>query len=111
MVKIGDIYWLTSTATILHPQVIISIQSDSVSVCSLTTNMAKANLPGNVVLEIGEGGLEKQSIVEVTKQSQVDKSELKTYIGTLSTERVQEILHGQQFVQKAFFDLKDITAL
>jgi mRNA interferase MazF len=71
----------------------------SVVVCGLTSNRKRANLPGNVILEAGEANLPRQSVVEVSKLSTVDKAQFGQYIGSLSGERVQQILAGMQFLQ------------
>ncbi len=102
--KLGHIYWLTTEGTIAHPHVIIQINDDNVTVCSITTNMKKLNMPGNVLLDVGEGGLEKQSIVEVSKEFTVSNSELKEYIGSLSKKRVKEILNGIGFIYRSFLN-------
>ena len=55
----GDIYWLKpqDENTIAHPQVVIAVeassQGESVTLCALTTNMRKLNMPGNVLLVFG----------------------------------------------------------
>lgn len=100
--RIGDIYWLNSKDEINHPQVIIKIEGDTLFVVALTTNMNKANMPGNVILEIGEANLEKQSIIEVYKSKRINTSELKTYIGTLSHKRIEEINKGIGFINRSF---------
>jgi len=71
-----------------------------VVVCALTTNLKRANLPGNVLLEAGEANLPKQSIVVVSQVSTVDKSQLGEYIGSLTQQRINQILAGMQFLQR-----------
>lgn len=106
VVRQGDIYWLDLDAPVnsepgyQHPYVVI--QSDlfnrgrlrTTVLCALTTNLKRANAPGNVLLEQGEGNLPKQSVVNVTQILTVDKSELTEKIGTLSSERVRQIFEG-----------------
>ena len=90
---------------ITHPHVVI--QDDvinrsrirTVVVCALTTNMKRANMPGNVLLEAGEANLPKQSIVAVSQVSTVDKAQLGEYIGSLTKERIDQILAGMRFLQ------------
>lgn len=108
----GDIYWAPldspnkSEAGITHPHVVIQDDAlnqsriNTVVVCALTTNLKRANLPGNVLLDIGEANLPKQSIVIVSQVSTVDKTQLGEYIGTLSTKRIDQILAGMKFLQK-----------
>lgn len=100
--KPGDIYWLKTYDSIPHPQVIIEISNDTLRLCALTTNMKKAHMPGNVLLDVGEGNLEKQSIVEVSKVLTVNKSELKDYTGSITESRVAEILNGIGFINRSF---------
>ncbi|MBC8170878.1 MAG: type II toxin-antitoxin system PemK/MazF family toxin, partial [Anaerolineae bacterium] len=76
---------------------------DTVIVCALTSNMNKVNLPGNVLLEVGEANLPRQSIVEVSKVSTVAKTQLGDYIGSLTEARINQILAGMRFVQTSFF--------
>ena len=111
IVNQGDIYWVPleepngSEPGYIHPHVVI--QDDvinrsrihTVVVCALTTNMKRANMPGNVLLETGEANLPKQSIVVVSQVSTVNKVQLGEYIGSLSKERVDQILAGMQFLQ------------
>jgi mRNA interferase MazF len=46
--------------------------------------------------------LEKQSVVVVSQVSSVYKTRLGEHIGTLSAERVQQILAGMRFLQASF---------
>jgi mRNA interferase MazF len=110
----GDLYWLrlddADESGIPHPHVVV--QDDvfnhsrihTVIVCALTSNLKRAALPGNVLLDAGEGSLPRQSVVEVSKVSSVDKSQLTDYIGALSEQRIQQILAGMRFLQKSFFE-------
>lgn len=109
IVKKGDIYWAKIEGEIEHPHVIISIDDSHAIVCAITTNQNKTNMPGNVVLDEGEGNLEKQSIVEVAKEYSIAKIELNEYIGKLSDERVVEILKGIQFIKRSFLPADRIT--
>lgn len=107
----GDIYWVPLAvsddveAGPTHPHVIVqdNILNHSriitVVVCALTSNLKRAKDPGNVLLETGEANLSKQSVVVVSKVSTVDKTQLGEYIGSLSEQRVREILTGMQFLQ------------
>lgn len=68
--------------------------------CALTTNLKRASIPGNILLEAGEGNLPKQSIVVVSQVSTVEKAQLGGYVGTLSKERIGQILAGMRFIHK-----------
>lgn len=111
MIRSGDIYWLqladaeTQEARIPHPHVILQDdphRADHVIVCGLTTHLKRISMPGNVLLEVGEGSLPKQSVVEVSKVAVVKKSQLGGYIGALSAKRVQQIFAGIRFLERSF---------
>jgi mRNA interferase MazF len=111
----GDLFWIApdeshgAALPYSHPHVVV--QDDvfnhsritTVIVCALTTNLDKAAEPGNVLLDIGEGNLPKQSVVVVSNISSVDKSRLGPRIGALSQERVDQIVAGLRFQQTSFF--------
>lgn len=110
-VRRGDLFWLEPDGardSVAHPHVVV--QDDvfnrsrltTVIVCALTSNLNRATEPGNVLLEVGEGGLAKQSVVVVSQVSSVDKTRLGPRIGALSDERVERILDGMRFQQASF---------
>ena len=80
-VRRGAIYRLPAMA--LHPavpgvphlhvvvqdDVLNRSRLDTVVVCGLTSNPRRASEPGNVVLEAGEGGLPRRSVVLVSQVS------------------------------------------
>ena len=106
----GDIFWIEldepsgSESGYLHPHVIIQnnlfnrSRINTVVVCVLTSNLRRANSPGNVLLEAGEADLPEQSVVNVSQILTIDKSQLGEKIGTLSAERVRQILDGIRLV-------------
>lgn len=112
VVNQGDIYWVQldepsgTEPGYAHPHVVIQenvinhSRIDTVVMCALTTNSKRANAPGNVLLEAGEGNLPKQSIVVVSQVSTVNKVQLGEYIGSLNQERINQILAGMQFLQR-----------
>lgn len=110
MIHCGDLVWLQPEGpeSVAHPHVVVQddlfnhSRIDTVIVCALTSNLHRAKEPGNVLLEVGEGGLPKQSVVLVAQISSVDKRRLGERIGSLSAERVQQILAGLRFVQVSF---------
>lgn len=102
----GGIYWLNPAdpeTGIAHPHVVIRVDAETVMVCALTSNISRVSMPGNLLLDAGEGGLPRQSVVEVSKNLVVDKTQLGGYIGTLSEDRVKQIWAGMRFVQTTFF--------
>ena len=75
----------------------------TVVVCALTSNVRQAKDPGNVLLDMGEANLPKQSVVVVSKVSSVNKTQLGEYIGSLTAQRIKQIFAGMQFLQKSYF--------
>lgn len=113
----GDVFWIGPddargpAPSYSHPHVVV--QDDvfnhsritTVVVCALTSNLHRANEPGNVLLDVGEGNLPRQSVVVVSQISSVDKARLGERIGSLSDTRVEQILAGLRFQQVSFFGL------
>ena len=111
----GDVFWVGSddprgpVPGYPHPHVVV--QDDgfnhsrvaTVVVCVLTSNLRRANWPGNVLLEAGEGNLPKRSVVVVSQVSSLEKARLGERIGSLSEARVEQILAGLRFQQTSFF--------
>lgn len=113
----GDVYWIQShepnrseLGYYSHPYVVVQddlfnhSRINSLVVCALTSNIRLANEPGNVLLDIGEADLPKQSAVIVSKISSVDRSQLGEYVGSLDQRRVDQILAGMRFLQLSFFN-------
>ena len=106
----GDVYWIDlgepsgSEPGYVRPFVVIQnnvfniSKLNTVIVCALTSNMTRANTPGNVVLDTGDANLPKPSVVLVTQVYTVDKRQLGEYIGSLSRKRVRQILNGLELV-------------
>ncbi len=115
IIQRGAVYWVRleqpedAQQQIAHPHVVIqpeSVEADAhtvITVCALTTNANKVSLHGNVLLEVGEANLPRQSIVEVSKVALIKASQLGAYIGSLSEQRIQQIVAGMRFVQRSFF--------
>jgi mRNA interferase MazF len=115
VVRQGDVFWIAaellrpSVSGVPHPHVVI--QSDLLNssripttvVCGLSSNLRLASEPGNVLLDAGEGQLSHRSVAIVSQISTVDKAVLGARLGTLSQERVEQILAGLSFLQKTYF--------
>ncbi len=115
LVSRGEIYWVEPDETRgsvpgePHPHLVISedlfnhSRIGTVVVCRLTSNPARAVEPGNVLLEAGEGGLPKRSVVVVSHLSSIYKARLGELVGRLSDERVELVLSGLRLQQASFF--------
>jgi mRNA interferase MazF len=102
----GEIYWIDlgdptgSRPGYRRPHVVVqnnlfnSSRMNTVVVCPVTSNLRRSEAPGNVLLDDGEAGLPKRSVVLVSQMLTVDKSELMEYVGTVSSRRIDQILGG-----------------
>src|SRR4051812_17874444 len=100
----GDIFWVApdeskgSIPGAPHPHVVVQddvfnrSRISTVVVCALSSNLNRASEPGNVLLEPREGNLAKQSVVISSQVSSIYKSRLGGRIGSLSVQRVDEIV-------------------
>ena len=102
----GDIFWISPdessriTSDFSHPHVVIQENpSNTVVVCALTSNLKRAKEPGNVLLDECESNLPKQSVVVVSQISTVAKTQLGEYVGTLTEQRINQVLAGIRFLQ------------
>jgi mRNA interferase MazF len=114
-IRRGDLFWVApdqsrgSVPGHAHPHVVVQddvfnrSRLDTVVVCAVTSNLERANEPGNVLLEPNEGNLTKQSVVVVSQISSVPRAQLGEFIGLLSDERVEQVLAGLRFLQASFF--------
>ena len=109
-IKQGDVFWVDlgkpsgSGPAYRHPHLVIQnnifnrSRINTVVVCSLTSNLERAKSPGNVMLEIGEASLPKQSVVNVTQIVTVDKRQLVEKIGSVTRDRILQTLKGIELV-------------
>jgi mRNA interferase MazF len=106
----GDIYYIDlvepsgSGPGYRQPHVVIQnnifnqSRLNTVMVCALSSNLRRAEIPGNLQIDVGEAGLPRQSVVLVTQVFTVHKSQLVEYIGTVSAHRIRQILDGLRLV-------------
>jgi mRNA interferase MazF len=102
----GDIFWADlgtprgSGPGCLRPVVVLqnntfnNTRISTVFIAILTSNVALAQRPGNVLLRAGEANLTKPSVVNISQLFSVDKTDLMDYIGSLSPQRIREVIGG-----------------
>ncbi len=105
-IRQGDVFWAGvvepsgSAPGYERPYLIVqnnafnSSRINTVVVCGLTSNLRRARDPGNVLLAPGEANLREQSVVNISQIVTLDKNHLRARIGSLSSERVREVLRG-----------------
>jgi mRNA interferase MazF len=104
VIQQGDVFWLHfggrgSSPRGRRPGVIV--QHDrynrsllgTVVVAAVTSNLELA-FRGNVRLRKGEANLPRPSVVNVTQLWSIDRADLLSRVGTLSRERLREVLIG-----------------
>jgi mRNA interferase MazF len=106
----GDIFWVEigepagSEPGYSHPHVVVQnnllnqSRIRTVVVCLLTSNLKRAESPGNILLLKEETDLPKDSVVNVSQLFTIDKTQLGEYVSTLSRKRVREILDGIRLI-------------
>ncbi len=106
MIRQGEVFWVDfgepegsgpgyrRPAVVVQNNVFNASRIRTVVVCALTTNLQRTEAPGNVLLVPGEADLREQSVVNVSQVFTVNKRDLIEKIGSLSNERVREILDG-----------------
>jgi mRNA interferase MazF len=105
----GDIFWAdietvdsspgyTRPLLVIQNNVFNRSRINTVVTCALTTNLRRADAPGNVLLYPGEANRPEQSVVNVSQIATMDQRTLRARIGTLSSERVREVLRGIDLV-------------
>lgn len=106
MIRQGDVFWVDlgepsgSEPGYRHPHVVIQnnifnrSRINTVVVCAITSNLRRADSPGNILLNLGEANLTKASVVNISQIYTVDKRDMDEIIGTLSQSRVDQILAG-----------------
>jgi len=102
----GDIFWIDfgqpsgSEPGYIHPFVVVQNNVFNKSrigttiVCAITSNIKRAEAPGNILLFPGESGLPEQSVINISQTYTVNKKDLCEKIGAVGPERMQEILGG-----------------
>lgn len=106
----GDVFWLDTGAprgsgpgfrrpyAVVQNDVFNASRIQTTILCAVTSNLARAKAPGNLLLRKGEANLPRPSVVNVSQVVTVDKSDLREKIGTLSLQRVREIVSGLRLV-------------
>ena len=106
VVRQGDVFWIDlerprgSEPGFRRPVLVVqnNLLNESrihtVVVCVITSNLKRAQAPGNVLLRMGEANLPKASVVNVSQIYTVDRSLFSEPIGTLDPERMEEVVEG-----------------
>jgi mRNA interferase MazF len=114
-INYGDIFWVEADESMgsvpgsPHPHVVVQddvfnhSRISTVVVCSLSSNLKRTADPGVILLEAGEGSLERQSVVIASQVSSISKDRLGERIGSLSSQRVDQVIAALRFLQASYF--------
>ena len=109
-VRRGSVWWVDlgeprgSAPGAVRPALVISADRfnrsniDTVVVAAITSNTRLADAPGNVLLDLGEAGLPKASVVNVSQLVTVDEGDLLEQLGELDAERMWSVSEGLRTV-------------
>jgi mRNA interferase MazF len=110
VIRRGDIYWANfspgkgSEPSGRRPGIVIQNNAlndsklNTVIILAITSNLKLGELPGNVCLKKGEANLPKRCVINSTQVKSVDKNGLKEKIGSLSKQRMDEVVAGLKLV-------------
>lgn len=101
----GEVYWIdfnpATGAEMRDPHPSLVIQNDTGNqvssltiVAAITSNLQVARLPVGVLVEAGEGGLPRASVVHLGHIYSVDKDRLQRRIGLLTADRMRQVDHA-----------------
>ena len=106
MIRQGEIYWLhfggvegsapagrRPALVVQHDRFNRSAISTTV-VAAVTSNLRPGGMPGNVRLRLGEAGLPRASVVNVSQLRTIDRAGLVDRVGILGPARMREVLRG-----------------
>ena len=110
VVRRGDIYWVDfspgkgSEPTGRRPGLVVQCDAlnesrlNTVVMLAITSNLKFSELPGNVLLAKGEANMPKRCVINATQLKSVDKSSLVGKIGSLSSDKMEEVVAGLKLV-------------
>ena len=110
VIRHGSVYWInfspdkgaeskgTRPGLVLQTNALNDSGINTVIVVAITSTMKFGELPGNVILKKGEANLPKSCVVNTTQIKSVDKSSLVELIGSLSKQRIEEVVSGMKLV-------------
>ena len=89
-----------------HRRPVLIVQEDhfnqsnlaTVIVLSLTSNLRYQHFPGNVFLSKARSGLEKDSVINLTQLTTIDKSWLETHVSDLPASLMVQVEAGLRLV-------------
>jgi len=106
VIQRGDVVWVDlppprgsepagrRPALIIQSDVFNRSRINTVVVAAITSNLKYENLPGNVRLLKGDGGIPRASVVNISQIHSIDRSYIREKIGALSTKKMSLVKEG-----------------
>lgn len=105
MIRQGEVFWFRFRGEGSEPdgkRPCVVVQHDrfnrsalqTIVVAATTSNVALAEMPGNVRLRKGEAGLARPTVVNVSQLRTLDRARLRDKLGSLSPARLSQVLGG-----------------
>ena len=110
VIRNGTIYWVDFSPAkgsepkgrrpglVVQNNILNDSNLNTVVMVAITSTMKFGDLPGNVVLRKGEANLPKKCVVNVTQIKSVDKKSIKEEIGTLSSQKLEQVREGIKLI-------------
>lgn len=110
VIRNGSIYWIDFSpgkgseprgrrpGLVIQNDALNDSNLNTVIVMAITTTLKYGELPGNVTLKKGEANMPKACVINATQVKSVDKVSIKEKIGTLSREKMAEVINGMKLI-------------
>jgi mRNA interferase MazF len=110
VIRNGTIYWVDFSPAkgsepkgrrpglVVQNNILNDSNLNTVVMVAITSTMKFGDLPGNVVLRKGEANLPRKCVVNVTQIKSVDKKSIKEEIGTLSSQKLEQVQEGLKLI-------------
>ena len=110
VIQRGDIFWVNFSpgkgsepmgrrpGLVVQSDALNCSKLNTVIMLAVTSTLKFGDLPGNVILRKGEANMPMKCVVNVTQIKSVDKASLTEKIGTLSNQKMEEVVKGLQLV-------------
>jgi mRNA interferase MazF len=110
VIQRGDIFWVNFSpgkgsepmgrrpGLVIQSNALNESKINTVIMLAITSTLKFGDLPGNVVLKKGEANIPSKCVINVTQIKSVDMASLTEKIGTLSSQKMEEVAKGLKLV-------------
>jgi mRNA interferase MazF len=110
VIRRGSIYWINFSpgkgsepkgkrpGLVIQNNALNDSKLNTVVVVAITSTLKFGELPGNVILKKGEANMPKTCVINMTQIKSVDKDSLMEMIGSLSHQKMNEVMDGIKLI-------------